>query len=219
MSTSFTRLPPPPPAPSSPPPPISSPPSETAPTAQDAGSARSSEDEAWKEEYERYLAEWRAEADAARAKAERTRAEWERRRREEEEEERRLELEERDRRAKEQKEKESLAGWETVSPADDSGARQPLPDSSVEDIPPVPGASLGGGVGISDEKSSEARLDAAQSAASQNERKYGREPEKPASSPADTRDLVTGEDELHPGDGLEVMWLLCILVFILTGLA
>jgi len=74
-------------------------------------------EDSFKDEYDRQVAAWRAEAEIARAKAERTRAEWEVRRKAEEEEEQRAAAEES--RRKEQRES-SLAGWETVSPADDS---------------------------------------------------------------------------------------------------
>ena len=90
-------------------------------------------EDSFKDEYDRQLAAWRAEADIARAKAERTRAEWEVRRKAEEEEECQRAAAEESRR----KEQRDLAGWETVSPADDS---KPVLETSV------------GGAGTSNER-------------------------------------------------------------------
>lgn len=140
--------------------------------------ASTSTEDTYKDEYDRQLAAWRAEADVARAKAERTRAEWELRRKAEEEEERRraaaAEV------TRNEQHETGLAGWETVSPADDASK-------------PVAGAPVGGGVGISDESATAKRVSTAQSAVQQHEQTFGREVPTPEPSPADVRDFVSGE--------------------------
>lgn len=138
--------------------------------------ASTSTEDTYKDEYDRQLAAWRAEADVARAKAERTRAEWELRRTAEEEEERRraaaAEV------TRNEQHETGLAGWETVSPAD--GASKPV-------------APVSGGVGTSDESATARRVSTAQSAAQQHEQTFGREVPTPEPSPADVRDFVSGE--------------------------
>ena len=127
-------------------------------------------EDSYKDEYDRQLAAWRAEAEIARAKAERTRAEWEIRRKAEEEERQRVATEEA--RRKEQRES-TLAGWETVSPTDDSR--------------PMLGASVSGRVGTSDKQAS------AQEAARLHTQIFGADAQMPGPSPADAQNLVSGE--------------------------
>lgn len=151
------------------------------PTPAEATAAAADDPE--KEEYERQLAAWRAESAVAREKAERTRAEWEIRRKAEEEEERRV--------AAERKASEStLSGWETVSPAEPTSQRVPLGENASE---PVPGTSVAGGVEPSDEEASADRVAAAESAVHEHESEFGHPPLSPEPSPADARDLVSGE--------------------------
>jgi len=142
LSSSFTRLPPRAPeskATSEPASPSTAPSVQPGPPQQATAStstASESVEDSFKNEYDRRLAAWRAEAEVARAKAERTRAEWEVRRKAEEEEEERQRATAEESRRKEQRES-TLTSWETVSPADDSK--------------PVLGASVGG-AGMSNER-------------------------------------------------------------------
>jgi hypothetical protein len=112
-------------------------PQQAAASTSSAVDASASVEDSFKDEYDRQLAAWRADAEIARAKAERTRAEWEVRRKAEEEEERQRAAAQESRR-KEQRES-TLAGWETVSPADDSkpvvGASVGEAGSSNERVP------------------------------------------------------------------------------------
>lgn len=142
-------------------------------------------DDPEKEEYDRQLAAWRAESAKAREKAEKTRAEWEVRRKAEEEEERRLAAE------RKATSESTLVGWETVNPSAPISDRVPLGQDA--DASPPPGASAGGGVGTSDEGAAASRVEAAEDAVHQHELKYGRPAASPEPSPADARDLVSGE--------------------------
>lgn len=158
-------------------------------------------EDSFKDEYDRQLAAWRAEAEITRAKAERTRAEWEiRRKAEEEEEQQRVAAEEARR---EEKRESTLAGWETVSPTDDSK--------------PVHGASAGGGIGTSDEQAAAQRVSAAQEAARQHVQTFGVDAQTPEPSPTDARDLVSGERPRSSGiSGLSVCYAIRLGTMILT---
>jgi hypothetical protein len=196
LSSSFTRLPPratepnvssepalPPTTPSAQPVP-----EQPASSTLSAVDASASVEDPPKDEYDRQLAAWRAEAEIARAKAERTRAEWEIRRKAEEGERQRVAAEETRRK---EKRETTLAGWETVSPTDDSK--------------PVLAASAGGGIGTSDEHAAAQRVSAAQEAVRQHVRTFGADAQTPEPSPADVRDLVSGERPRSGGiSGLSV---------------
>lgn len=137
-----------------------------------------------KEEYDRKLAAWRAEADVARAKAERTRAEWEVRRKAEEEEERRLSA------SRGQVSESSFSGWESVSRSNAGSQRVPLGDTPSRLLP---GTSTGGGVGTSNEQASADRVAAANHAIRQNQLMSGGDMVIPTTSPANSRDFVPSE--------------------------
>lgn len=128
MSSSFTRLPSQPVISSALVDPVDSPSSASVPPSlqsADVSVGSSDSGDSWKAEYERQVAVWRAEAEVARAKAERNRAEWEARRLAEEKQQA-------DARAKQPKEKEALAGWETVSTTDDpSSSQKPASEDSA----------------------------------------------------------------------------------------
>jgi len=128
LSSSFTRLPSQPVISSALVDPVDSPSSAPVPPSlqsADVSVASSDSGDSWKAEYDRQVAAWRAEAEVARAKAERNRAEWEARRLAEEKQEA-------DARAKQPKEKEALAGWETVSTTDDpSSSQKPATEDSA----------------------------------------------------------------------------------------
>lgn len=148
-----------------------------------AGVSANSED-AYKEEYDRQLAAWRAEADLARAKAERTRAEWEVRRKAEEEEAQKVAAATKEAEARQQLGESTMSGWETVSPSDGSK--------------PLAGTSTSGGVHASNEQTTARHVSAARSAAHEHELQFGRDKSTPEPSPADSRDLVSGE-RTHTG--------------------
>jgi len=178
LATSFTRLPEPDPAPAPQPVPADEQTPPTDPSVPSVTPAPSSEsstglEDSWQEQYNRQVAQWRADSAIAREKAEKTRAEWEERRKAEEEQERREA-------ARKKSEKEAtLSGWETVSPTEEKVTRGE--------------ANSGGnvGVGAAIPGLPEATRGAGMSGSTQHTRTFGPELVTPAPIRADAKDLVS----------------------------
>lgn len=189
LATSFTRLPDPPPAPAP-----ESVPSAAEQTSSVEGLVSSvtpapfSEpstglEDSWQEQYNRQVAQWRADSAIAREKAEKTRAEWEERRKAEEERERQEA-------ARRKKEREAtLSGWETVSPAEETVSQKIAGEEAK--YPPVSDASTGVGAVIS--TPAQATRGIGPSESPQHTRAFGPELVTPAPIRSDAKDLVSGE--------------------------